>query len=121
MFDQINNYCPPAYWYFTLSLLVNVLIIFGNILVGTFTWMSAIWFVFVILMISFWASVINLLCTNKHTYVAWGIAGFTMLSLIPSIIFTFISDVSLVLHPKIKKIVQPNTMNHPYYNQHSSF
>lgn len=118
MFNEIKKYCSSAYWYFFLSLLVHVLILIGNVLVGTFTWMSAVWFVFVMMMISFGASIINLLCLNKHTYIAWGISGFTMLSIIPSILLTFISDISLILHPKIKQLVKPTVNNQTYYKQH---
>ena len=109
MFNWVNKYCPAAYWYFILSLLVHILIIIGNILLGTFTFMSAVLFVVVIAMISFWAYIINVLCTYNHTYIAWAISGFTLLSVIPSILLTFISDVSLIIHPKIKNLTQSYT------------
>jgi O-antigen ligase len=118
MFNEVNKYCPSAYWYFVLSVLVHVLIIIGNILLGTFTWMSAVWFGVVVLMISFWAYIINLLCLYKHKYVAMGISAFTMLSIIPSIILAFFSDVSLILHPKIKNLAQPTVTKQNFTKPH---
>jgi len=109
MFNWVNKYCAAAYWYFILALLVNILLIIGSILLGTFSWMSAVWFFVAIAIISFWAYIINVLCTYNHTYIAWGISGFTLLTIIPSILLIFISDVSLILHPKIKNLIKSST------------
>ena len=118
MFDEVNKYCPSAYWYFTLSILVHVLILIGNILVGTFTWFSAIWFLCVFTLIYFFAKMINLLCVNKHQYIAWIISGLTMLSIIPGILITFVADVSFILHPKIKNMINPAATKKTYQPTH---
>ena len=75
-----KNLCSPAFIYFTLSILGLIIIIFNNLKnkhiysLGTFNANvpnTTLIFIIKLIYILFWTWILNLICRDGHTGVAW--------------------------------------------------
>ena len=72
-----KNLCTPAFVYFAVSILGLILIIFNNL--GTFSANvpnTTLIFVIKLIYILFWTWILNLICRDGHSGVAWALVLF---------------------------------------------
>ena len=88
-----NKLCTPAMLYFTISILSLIVVLFQNLghtksfHIGSFSARvpnTALVFIIKLMYILFWTWILDLICKDKHTNVAW------LLVLLPYVVLALI-------------------------------